>query len=92
MDLKLQGITKIVSTGSTLVVQWLGFGVFTAVTPGSILVGELRSYKLDGVAKKKKKNHQDSSLNPRELSPTHPQFLLQQNCDRAKNLHFQIPR
>ena len=36
--------------GSSLVVQWLGFVAFTAV---QFLVGELRSRKLRGVAKRK---------------------------------------
>ena len=36
--------------------QWLEFAVFTAMAPGSSLVGELRSYKLLSAAKKKARN------------------------------------
>ena len=39
--------------GSSLAVQWLGLGTFTAVV--HYLDGELRSHKLHGAAKKKKK-------------------------------------
>ena len=46
---------KNAKTGNSLVVQWLGLHAFTAEGPGSILVGELRSHKLHGAAKKKKK-------------------------------------
>ena len=44
--------------GSSLAVQWLGLGTFTAVV--HYLDGELRSHKLHGAAKKKKQ----------KLSPT----------------------
>ena len=37
--------------GNSLVVQWLGFGAFTAVAWVQPLVGELRSSKLCGMAK-----------------------------------------
>ena len=36
-------------------VQWLGLGDFTARAQVQSLVGELRSHKLRGVAKRKKK-------------------------------------
>ena len=51
MDLKLyvKGLS-----GNSLVVQWLGLGVFTAVAGAQSLVGELKSCKPRGVAKKKK--------------------------------------
>ena len=42
--------------GSSLVVQWLGLGSFTAGAWVQSLVRELRSSKLHCVAKKKKKN------------------------------------
>ena len=41
--------------GSSLVAKWLGFQAFTAVAQVQFLVGELRSCKPCGVAKKKKK-------------------------------------
>ena len=43
--------------GNSLAVQWLGFGALPAEGPGSIpgLVGELRSRKPRGMAKKKGK-------------------------------------
>ena len=40
--------------GSSLVVQWLGFGAFTAVARVQSLVRELRSCKQHSAAKKKK--------------------------------------
>ena len=40
--------------GNSLVVQWLGFCVFTAEGMGSIHGQELRSCKPHGMAKKKK--------------------------------------
>ena len=49
-----------------MVVQWLELQAFTAGGPGSILVGELRPYKLHGVAKKK--------TNPTKTKI--PQFIL----------------
>ena len=39
-------------TGNALVVQWLGLSAFTAVAQGQSLVGELRSLKQHGTAKK----------------------------------------
>ena len=41
------------NTGSSLVAEWLGFWAFTAVAWVQSLVGELRSHKSCGVAKKK---------------------------------------
>ena len=41
--------------GSSLVVQWLGLSAFTAVARVQSLVGQLRSHKPSGEAKKKKK-------------------------------------
>ena len=41
--------------GNSLVVQWLGLGAFTAVAQVQSLVGELRSPKPRGMAKKKKR-------------------------------------
>ena len=38
-------------------VQWLGLGAFTAVAQVQSLVGELRSHKPCGAAKKKKKKN-----------------------------------
>ena len=40
---------------NSLVVQWLRLGAFTAVAQVQSLVGELRSHKLCGMAKKKRK-------------------------------------
>ena len=45
--------------GNSLVVQWLGFGAFTAMTWVQCLVGELRSCKLHGSAKKNQKGNRD---------------------------------
>ena len=47
-------ISKKPQRGSSLVVQWLGLGSFTAVARVPSLVGELRSHKMHGTAKKKK--------------------------------------
>ena len=41
--------------GNSLVVQWLGLGAFTAVAQVQSLIGELKSHKPCGMAKKKKK-------------------------------------
>ena len=41
--------------GNSLVVQWLGLGTFIAGAQVQSLVGELRSHKSCGVAKKGKK-------------------------------------
>ena len=41
--------------GNSLAVQWLGLGAFTEVARVQCLVGELRSHKPHGVAKKKPK-------------------------------------
>ena len=41
---------------SSLVAQWIGLCAFTAVSWVQSLVRELRSYKLHGIAKKKKKD------------------------------------
>ena len=38
-----------------MAVQWLGLGAFTVVAQVQSLVRELRSHKLRGMAKKKKK-------------------------------------
>ena len=43
-------------TGTSLVVQWLGLQAFTAVGPGLIAGGELRSCMPRGTAKIKNKN------------------------------------
>ena len=40
--------------GNSLVVQWLGLGALFAEDLDSVSVGELRSYKLCGMEKKKK--------------------------------------
>lgn len=46
------------SLGNSLAVLWLGLRAFTAEVPGfNPLVGELRSSKLQGAAKEKKKTH-----------------------------------
>ena len=39
-------------------VQWVGLGAFTARTWDQSLVGELRSHKPCGMAKKRKKKYQ----------------------------------
>ena len=44
----------IIKRGNSLVVQWLGLGDFTAGTQVQSLAGELKSYKLCDVSKKKK--------------------------------------
>ena len=41
--------------GNSLTVQWLGLGTFTAMTWVQFLAGKLRSHKLHGQKKKKKK-------------------------------------
>ena len=41
--------------GEFLMVQWLGLQAFTAKDVGSVLVRELRSFKLHGAAREKKK-------------------------------------
>ena len=40
--------------GNSQVVQWLGLGAFTAVPWVQSVAGELRSYKLQGMAKQKR--------------------------------------
>ena len=45
------GIYKKAKLGNSLVVQWLGFGTFTAGALVQSLVGELRSCKPCGMAK-----------------------------------------
>ena len=40
--------------GEFLMVQWLGLQAFTAKDMGSVLVRELRSFKLHGAAREKK--------------------------------------
>jgi len=47
----------IIVTGNSLVVQWLGLTFFTAVAWIQSLVGELRSYKMHGMAKNKKEKN-----------------------------------
>ena len=42
--------------GKSLVVQWLGLGIFTAMAWVQSLVGELRSHEPHGMEKKKKRN------------------------------------
>ena len=44
---------KLLKQGNSLAVQWLGLGAFTATVGVQSLVGELRSHKPPGVAKKK---------------------------------------
>ena len=46
---------RILDSGTSLVVQWLGFHTPSTEGLGSILVGELKSHMPPGVAKKKKK-------------------------------------
>ena len=48
--------------GNSQVVQWLGLGAFTLVAWVQSLVGELRSYKLQGTAKWKKGVNQSVDL------------------------------
>ena len=52
----IQSITyiQLVVTGSSLIVQCLGLHTFTTKGTSSILVGELRSHKLCGKAKKER--------------------------------------
>ena len=53
----------------SLAVQWLGLGAFTAVAQVQSLVGELRSCKLHGMArpkKKKKKSYLKHTEEPKE--------------------------
>ena len=45
---------KTLSFGNSLVVQWLGFSVFTAAAQVQSLVGELRFCKPHGQKKKRK--------------------------------------
>ena len=47
-------LRKLKLRGNSLVVQWLGLSTFTAGAQVQSLVGELRSCKPHGVAKKKK--------------------------------------
>lgn len=50
----LSSLKRTAEQRNSLVVQRLGFCAFGAVGPGSILVGDLKSYKPCGAAKKKK--------------------------------------
>ena len=50
--------------GNSLEVQWLGLGAFTAVAQVQSLVGELRSCKPHGVAKKTLRQKQFCFLGP----------------------------
>ena len=52
--------------GHSLVVQWLGLGVFTAGAWVQSLVRELGSYKVSGVAKKKRKKAEGGKGRGRE--------------------------
>lgn len=52
----LSSLKRTAEQRNSLVVQRLGFCAFGAVGPGSILVGDLKSYKPCGAAKNKKKN------------------------------------
>ena len=54
-------LSNLSSTGSPLVVQWLGFNVFTVIAWVQSLVGDLRSFKSHSEVKKKKKNLPSSS-------------------------------
>ena len=47
-------LSNLSSSGSPLVVQWLGFNVFTVIAWVQSLVGDLRSFKLHSEVKKKK--------------------------------------
>ena len=51
-ELNILQIIKIL--GNSLEVQWLGLSAFTAMAQVQSLVGELRSHKTRGSAKKKK--------------------------------------
>ena len=50
---------KVRTTVSSLVVQWLGLGAFTAVARVQSLVRELRSQSLEAQPKKKGNDHKD---------------------------------
>ena len=73
MDLKLQGI-KIVSTGSTLVVQWFGFGTFTAAAPSSIPGWGTKILQTVWCSQKKKKEKKSSGqlIKPQRAEPYAP--------------------
>ena len=58
-------INKSPEPGSYLVVQWSGFGAFTAMTRVQSLVWELRSGKLRSAAKNKTKTNKQK--NPKKL-------------------------
>ena len=53
MEVKYNLVVYLSKTGSSLAVQWLGLGAFTASAPVQSLVREIRSCKPRGVAKKK---------------------------------------
>ena len=55
---------KLKHKGNSLAVQWLGLGAFTAVAQVQSLVGELRSCKPHGVAKKTLRQKQFCFLGP----------------------------
>ena len=47
--------------------QWLGLWTFTAVAQVQPPVGELSSYKLQGVVKKKKKRKEGTTLDKKQI-------------------------
>ena len=47
--------------------QWLGLWTFTAVAQVQPPVGELSSYKLQGVVKKKKKKKEGTALDKKQI-------------------------
>ena len=52
-----------------MAVQWSGLGAFIAIVWVQPLVGELRSHKPPGMARKKKKKRKINELNILETGP-----------------------
>ena len=64
-----------ITTGNSLAVQWLGLRAFTAEGQVRSLVGELRSHKPSGAAKKK---------NTETKTKTKKAITTQVNCPHSK--------
>ena len=65
-------------TGNSLMIQWLGLGAFTVGGQVKSLVKELRSLKLHGLAKKKKKKSSEAYIWESQIGVGNQYFALKQ--------------
>ena len=69
---------KVSEVWNSLMIQWLGLGAFTVGGQVQSLVRELRSLKLHGLAKKKKKKNSEAYIWESQIGVGNQDFALKQ--------------